>query len=513
MAHYYYGRQCSVSSKTAVPTVTVTKYCTPLTDAGQPMTVYSIVHTSTITFHGNLTAYTPPYPPIKTPEYCSSSAPHLNSTSAKGSCSPPCTTPAAPALGLGAPKTPAPTHGQIVVFITTDKNPAVVIAWDGRSSSSQAATDPYPDAFTHESAGAAGDVGTAGPDGIGPATTTIPPDGPTAPNGGPTTTTPPNAEVRRPPTFRVTARGNQVVINGRTFPVGPGLPKVVAVDGGHFTIYPHAVVGEGATIPKPPPAPEGWSVPTPTGGVVGGLDVYLSGTQIVIGGETLTMPLYGTKTVVIRGQTVTLSWDKITVGTSVFAFTPSQPPPESHVVVVGGEMLTAIGKNVVALRGTYMTYGPGVPPRTEYVGGEGVVIAPEGVLVHGIVMGGPAARDNETRLEIVGGVKITEFAPNIALINGRIFTVGPGSPLKTTDIAGQLFTLGPQGVVDALLNLSYPFGEAIVTTIVPTGTWLSDFPRETNRTSDEDNLASHPRSSMSRGGIALCIAIGVLLLT
>lgn len=507
-----YGRQCFAANVTAVPTVTVTKHCTPYADALQPVIVYSIVHTSTVTFLGNLSAYTPPYPPIKTPEYCPPTAPRLNSTSAKGRCRPPCTTTgAAPTLGLGLPS-PLPTNRQTVTFVTTDKNPEVVFAWAQPSSSFQAAAVPYPDAFTHESAGAPETAENAGPIGVGPAT--APPDGPaTTPPGAPTTTAPNADPARPPPTFRVTARGNQVIINGRTFQVGPGLTKVVAVDGGHFTIYPRAIVGEGATIPKPPPPPEGWSVAAPTSGVVGGLDVSLSGSQIVIGGETVTMPLYGTKTLVIRGQSVTVSWDKIAVGTSVFTFTPSQPPPESNVVVAGGEMLTAIGKNVVVLRGTYMTYGPGVAPRTENVGGDGVVIGPSGVLVHGIVMGGPAARDNDTHLEIVGGATITEFAPNVALINGQIFTVGPGSPLKTTEmIAGQLITIGPEGLVDSSLNLTYPFGEAVVTTIVPTGTWLSDFPRETNRTSDEDNLGSNPRSSMSRGGMALCIAIGVLLL-
>lgn len=506
---------------TAVPTVTVTKHCTPFANEWQPVIVYSIVHTSTVTFLGNLSAYTAPYPAIKPPEYCLPNARHLNSTSAKGSCSPPCTTTnAAPTLGL-IRQSSLPAGRKIITFVTTDKNPAVVFAWGQPSSSFEAATDPYPDAFTHEPAGAAAGTAepaeTAGPIGIGHATTTTTTTTTHPPNGPATTT--PNADYSArppPPTFRVTARGNQVVINGRAFPVGPGLTTVVAVDGGHFTIYPLSVVGEGAVIPKPPPAPEGWSVPTPVRAVVGGLDVSLSGTQIVIGGETLpTMPMYGTKTVVIRGQSVTISWDKITVGTDVFAFTPSQPAPESNVVVAGGEMLTAIGKNVVVLRGTYMTYGPGVPTRTEYVGGgDGVVIGPSGVLVHGIVMGGPAARDNDTHLEIVGGATITEIGPNVALINGRAFTVGPGSPLETTDIAGQLFTLGPQGLVDSSLNLSYPFGEAVITTIVPTGTWLSDFPRETNRTSDEDSLASpNPPSSMSRGGMALCIAIGVLLLT
>ena len=53
-----------------VSTSTITRKCTLLCDEEEPMTIYSIVHTKTVTFYGNRTDYTPPYSTIKTPVYC-----------------------------------------------------------------------------------------------------------------------------------------------------------------------------------------------------------------------------------------------------------------------------------------------------------------------------------------------------------------------------------------------------------------------------------------------------------
>ncbi|KAK2591612.1 hypothetical protein QQS21_010681 [Conoideocrella luteorostrata] len=483
------GQQCYLigmkgKPKKSVPTITVTRNCTPFRDNFEPMTIYSIVHTSTVTFYGNRSEYKPPFSTIQTPQYCIPSAKSLEDWPT--------------ASDIGTHVTGATTDGENFslttdilhmptplilrpkfTFVTTDKNPAVVFPSDPPPPDySKTDAGPYPDPVVHK----------------------------TAPPADPT----PEADNQPPPTFKVTAQGTQVVINTRTFSVGPGVTTVVTVDGGRFTIYPTAVVGEGATVTKPPPAPTAIGVSTPTSGVVGSMHVSLSGSQAVVDGVTMTMPPYDTTTMV-NGHVVTISRNKIVVGTNSFNFNPSQAPRETDVVVAGGEMLTAVGKSVVVLRSKTITYGPGIPLTTEVIEGDTITVGPSGVFVHGMMIGGLSAGATDSRLEVIGGATITKVAPSIAIINGRTFTVGPGSQLTTVELAGQYFTIGPLGVVGSTLTLTYPFGSSIVTTIVPTGSWLSNFPIETKPAKGKDSLASLLRPSLPVSGLALSIAIGVLV--
>ncbi|KAG6036719.1 hypothetical protein E4U41_005556 [Claviceps citrina] len=485
----------TTQTMTAIPTTTVYKHCTPLPHVWQPIIIYSIVHTSTVTFLGNRSHYTPLYPLIVTPHYCSP-----NYTIG----SPPPTGSGVGGLGpqplphtTGLPvKLPSLPPGPKITFITTDKNPLVLFPSDPRPGASHRTADPYPDPVIHKTAAADA----------------------TQPGSIPAT-------HRRRPTFSITARGDQVIIDRQIFSLAAGSVAVVAVDGGEFTIYPTAVVGEGGIVTKPPPPPAELTVPAPTSGLVGDLNVTLSGAELVIGGVEMTIPPYKTTTL-IHGESVTMSPYFIAVGTSVFTFRLTQPPPETDVVVNGGEMLTAIGKTVVVLHQTTLTYGPGIPPRTEVVDEDTITIGPSGVLVHGVLLGGPTAGANDTRLEIIGGATITRIAPSVAIINGRTFTICPAlsttTTTTTTVIAGQTFTIGPHGLAVSTLTMTVPFGASVVGTIVPAGTWLSHFPLETAGSAsatdeDKDSAGAPPlfRAGMSlgrRGGVAVCMVIGVLVL-
>lgn len=472
----------------SISTSTITRQCTPFYDDLEPMTVYSIVHTKTVTFYGNRTDYTPPYATIETPEYCSPSATGKGGSTTEGFL--PHVTEISESLGVPAPTEIDPLTTLIpfarpkVTFITTDKNPSVVFPSDPPPDYSATWSDPYPSPIVHK----------------------------TVPTPGGRQGNTPDADHQPRPTFSITAKGNEVVINSKTVSsLRPGQTVTVGVDGGQFTIYPTAIVGEGGSITKPAPAPTNFGVSTPTKGNVGGLDVTMSGSQVVIGGVTMTMPPYGTTTD-IQGQSVTISANQIVVGKNSFKFNPLQPPSESDVVVAGGEMLTAIGQSVVVVHSKTITYGPGIPGTTEVIDGDTITIGPSGVLVHGMKMGGPQADKTDTKYEIIGGATITKIAPSIAIVNGKTFTVGPGSHLTTTMIAGQEFTIGPNGITVSTLTMTYPFGSSVVTTIAPTGTWLNNFPIETNpSTKDDDSMGTSLRPSLSSGGMALCIAIGVLV--
>ena len=267
----------------------------------------------------------------------------------------------------------------------------------------------------------------------------------------------------------------------------------------------------GATVQKPAPVGTAVSVAKPTTSVLGGLPVTISGSEAIVGGVTVTIPERGTTTVV-NGQKVSIGPGTLVVGGEILSFQPVMPARETEVLINGGELLTAIGRSVVVIHSTTFTYGPGIPQLTQVVNGETVSVGPSGVLVHGMVIGGPSADTSTTAYEIVGGATISRLAPSIAVINGITFTVGPGTHWTTTEIAGEMFTIGPTGIVVATMTLPYPFGSVVTTTIAPTGTWLKDFPVETSaHHADEDNWGSRLSPDAHVGWMFVCIAIGVLV--
>ncbi|KAG6199513.1 hypothetical protein E4U10_004660 [Claviceps purpurea] len=520
------GRSClairtTTQTITALPSTTLFAPCTPLPDDGQPVIVYSIVYTSTVTLMGNSSHYLPRYPTIVTPHWCSlsysydSPLPTGTDTDDLGMPIDIATFPHSSDMQGFLEPTKRPT----VTFVTTDKNPLVMFPTLRRQSYGR--SDAFPDPIVHKTAppiqtapsetepgpgpGPGPGSGSGSGSGSGPETESEP-----GPVPWPGTT--PVTDVQPQPTFHITVNGDQVIIDTQTFSPKSGVVEVVTVDGGIFTIGPTVVAGEGGAITKPPPAPTAFTASTPTSGVVGGLSVYVSGTEIAIDGRVMAIPLYSTTTM-IDGQNVVVSPNRITVGTNVFTFNLTQPPPEPVVVVDGGQILTAIGKSVVVLHQTTLTYGPGIAPVTEVIQDDTITIGPLGVFVHSMMIGGPNAGINDTRLEIVGGATITRIAPSILIINGRVFTLGPDFQLITTEIAGEAFTIGPMGVTVGKLTMTLPFrgGGGVVGTIVPTSTRRSHFPVETNPHKDKDSSSSISRWDMSRSGIVVCIAIGVLI--
>ncbi|KAG6065608.1 hypothetical protein E4U32_007134 [Claviceps aff. humidiphila group G2b] len=404
-----------------------------------------------------------------------------------------------------------PTKRPTVTFVTTDKNPLVMFPTLRRPSYGR--SDAYPEPIVHKTAPPVQTAPSETESGPGSGSGSGSGSGPESePGPVPWPGTTPDNNVQPQPTFHITVNGDQVIIDTQTFSPKSGVVEVVTVDGGIFTIGPTVVAGEGGVITKPPPAPTVLTASTPTSGVVEGLNVYVSGTEITIDGRVMAIPLYSTTTM-IDGRNVVISPNRITVGTNIFTFNLTQPAPEPVVAVDGGQILTAIGKSVVVLHQTTLTYGPGIAPLTEVIQDDTITIGPLGVFVHGMMIGGPNAGINDTRLEIVGGATITRMAPSILIINGRVFTLGPDFQLITTDIAGEAFTIGPMGVTVGKLTMTLPFrgggGGGVVGTIVPTGTRRSHFPVETNPHKSKDSSSSISR--VSRSGMAVCIAIGVLI--
>lgn len=481
----------------------MTTTCTPLQD-DQPFTVFSVVYPSTVTVYGNRSDYASANQLPETPRYCPTILPAAStadSTSIFFGSYPSQTysfgvsdgdngettgskrphnekdSSTRPPL-VPTPPPPLPSSQPTVTLITTAKTPYTSFPNDPPQKYSQTWVDPWPGPEVHP---------------------TVPPGG-----GG----ADPQPYPR--PTYRITAGPNQVIINGQTYSnLVPGQTTVVSVDGGHFTILPTAVIGEGGTVTKPAPLATAAAAPTPTSGNVGGLSVTVSGTDAIVGGVTMHVPT-DDLTTVIKGQTVIINPTQVAIGPDAFTFNHGRLPRQTDVVIFGGEALTAIGKSVVVIHSTTITYGPNIPGTTEVVDDDTVTIGPIGVVVHGMTIGGPAANATATRYEIVGGATVTKIAPSIAVINGKTFTVGPGTNWITTVIGGETITIGPTGVVVASVTLTYPFGDTNTGTVIPSGTWLNTFPMETNTADgDEDSKGSVLMPSIISTWTAFCIAIGV----
>ncbi|KAK7409562.1 hypothetical protein QQX98_008283 [Neonectria punicea] len=314
-------------------------------------------------------------------------------------------------------------------------------------------------------------------------------------------------------TFTVTARGEQVIINDETFSsLRPDQTTTVTVSRGTFTINPTEVIGEGATVKKPRPVGTAVTVLTPTTAIAGGLTVTVSGSEAVVDGTKMDIPPLGT-TAVVNGETISVGPGKVVVDDETVTFR-AVGGHQTDVVVTGGEMVTAIGQSIYIFHSTTLTYGPGIPERSEVVDDDTITIGPSGVAVDGTTMGGTSADATDTTYEIVGGATITKLSPSFVLIDGTTFTVGPKATKVTKVIGGETVTIGPDGVIISSMTLTYPFGSSTVTTIKATGTRKSTQATETGRSGsgsddNEDNAGYLLQPSLAAAMTGLCIAIGV----
>lgn len=333
-------------------------------------------------------------------------------------------------------------------------------------------------------------------------------------------------------TFTVTARGDEVLVNDKTYTgLKPEQITTVTVDQGTFTISPTIIVGEGATITKPKPVGTVISVAVPTSTVVGTVTVVVSGTEAVVGGTALKIPVVGTTTKVDE-HPVVVEPGKIVVDDQIVTFSPVGGVPQIDIVVEGGEMVTVVGKSVYIFHSATLTYGAGRPETSEVVDDDTVTIAPSGIIIRDKTLGGSSASETDTKHEIVGGATITKVSPSYVVIDGTMFTAGPGAKRITKSIGGETVTIGPNGVVISTMTIDYPFGKSTVTTIKVSRTVVSDIPVETAATNngkkqdtengvgtesedevdeEDDSAGDIYRPSFVVGRTGFCIAIGVWL--
>ncbi|KAI2637187.1 hypothetical protein GGS26DRAFT_474998 [Hypomontagnella submonticulosa] len=476
--------QSTVSS----PSLTVTNTpseCPPQRDSGTiTVTSYSIIHTSTITWNGDPADYTDPFPPISTPAPCipqSTATGRFTLTfcdSTGKTCS---------EIQTGGPK---PT--QTLVFVTTDKNPAVV--FPTQTPPTYGGEPDGPDG--HESAVSGSKVAT--PD-YGMATTSgdsVKTQPTSTPIGGGISS---GVNYGGKPPVVVIVQPGEVIIGDNTIIDDPvQQTSTVVVGGDTFVIDPTRVIGvdNGATLTRPPPDAGGVFVPTPgpgSGGpvpkptttTVGGVEVVYSPPAGPISIATIDGTVFTIKptptAVVVKGQTITLGPEGIAFPTTTVhavAGVAGVAGP-TQTAVLGGELITAIGPDKVVIEGHTIVYGSAAGwtsdnTLTTVVEGETLLIGPSGIVLHHAdthmaaetTLGGPAAAPGQTKFEIVGGATITQMGLTAVEISGQTFYVGSGATTPvTTVIGGHTLTIGPEGVGMSTWTLGVPY--ASTTTLMP----------------------------------------------
>ncbi|KAI1491467.1 hypothetical protein F5X96DRAFT_631354 [Biscogniauxia mediterranea] len=451
------------------------------------VTSYSITYTSTTTWTGDPADYTPPFPTISTPEACTppkASPTGRLTVSVCDGTGKTCT----PLHSTGDPTggestysgAAAPTETQTVIFVTTDKNPAVVFS---------SATPPDyggPSAYSPDSHGtASGRRPIATPNYGGGVTT--PWDQPPAKTAAATTTPPsPGKGLQGTSPMTVVVQPGEVVLNHETFADSPeraSSTTVVVGDGSDvFVIDPSRVIGAGATITRPPPPPP------PRGGGGGGGSVVLVHTPTItttIGGLRV---VYGSSAATIDGTAFTVGptptpvvvgGQPITIGPGGSIVFPSQTlalaslaaaaeaPGATEVAVLGGELITALGSDRVVIEGATVTYGTAsTRTLTSVVKGETVFVGPSGVVVRAKTLGGAAAAPGATAYEMVGGATVTRLGSTAVVIEGSTYRVGGGSgggtaTEKTATEAGAEIGGAEQAVTSVVVVVIVVGGETI----------------------------------------------------
>ncbi|CAI4210689.1 unnamed protein product [Parascedosporium putredinis] len=277
----------------------------------------------------------------------------------------------------------------------------------------------------------------------------------------------------------ITAEPTRIIIDGQTLTsLDPTATTRITVGKGVYEINPSQIIQFGGkTIDRG--VGRGIYVATPTTTVIDGLPVTVSGNSAVIGGYTYTIGRTP-ETQVVLGRTVIIGPTALTFKNSDATLTyDGRIPEQTGVIVAGGELMTAIGKSVVVLVQTTITYGPSIVPQTETID------------------------DDTTKYDIVGGATLTQVGASRVVIREATYTVGPGTGTTTTFVGGENVTVAPDGITVATLTIPYPFGPTIVT-MLPEPSEAAPIEGD-----DDEDAGSPVRPDWAAGITALSIAIGV----
>lgn len=375
--------------------------------------------------------------------------------------------------------------GRTITFVTTDKNPAVV----------------FPTSLPPDYGGSPDPMG--GVHSAAYPKETRPSEPPAYGNEVLTTQNVRSAPTTNLPPVTIIVKPDMVVVDDQTFSDNPTQQTSTAVVGGNtFTINPTQVIGIGATVTRPPNGRTGISSPV-IKTTVGDIGVDVEGSTVVIDETSFTLGPEPT-TVVIKSQTITLRPDAIVFPSQTLVI---PAPKDTTQVVVGAELITAIGSDKVIIEGKTITYGPSSSTLTEVVDGDTMLIGPSGIIVHGETYGGSNAASTDMQVAVVGGVTISQIGSTALVILSATYALGPlaSRHTKLTTVLGQeTLTIGPEGVAIDSWTLNLP--SASTTTIIPRNGAAVAPPTVTAVSTKKKNDGPSLASRRPRWLLTVCIA-------
>jgi len=134
------------------------------------------------------------------------------------------------------------------------------------------------------------------------------------------------------------------------------------------------------------------------------------------------------------------------------------------VVILDGEVVSAVGASIAVVGGSTFTYNTGSSPQTTVFNHETITIGPAGISFDGTTLGGQA-HSTGTQLGIAGGVSVTQIGSSLAVITGTslnvvtvvTFTIGPGATRTTATIDDRTITADQTGLGIDGQTMSFPF--------------------------------------------------------
>lgn len=254
--------------------------------------------------------------------------------------------------------------------------------------------------------------------------------------------------------------GSQTVGNFGNFGGGASTTKIIQ-NGITFTLNPSQVIGPGMVIPIPT-LNGGIFMPTPTPTVISGVTVLLGPSAAIIDGSTFAIGEGASpQTISVHGQTISIGAE----GLGFPQTTVIPPSLPTNIVIIDGDIISAVGGSEAVIGGSTFSYGPLLSPQTDTFNGQTITIAPSGISFGTTVIGGSG--NSGLQLGIVGGISVTEIGSSIAVIDGTTLIVGPGAQSTTATIDGKAITAGPEGLGVGGTTLNYPFNT--ITQVITAG--------------------------------------------
>ena len=192
--------------------------------------------------------------------------------------------------------------------------------------------------------------------------------------------------------------------------------------------------------------------PAPTAGTqttIADVPVAVLPSAVIIGDSSILIPKKSDEVVAtVKGQVFTVRGSEIVAPNTVIGFGPmgNQPaPPSPKQVTIADGVVAQVADSTAIIKGTTYRIGFGASPTTITVNGVPVGIGPYGLALPSTTVTPDAITQAPMVVESAGGLTFSIDQSEV-VIEGTTYRIGSGAPSITTEIGGQILSIGPGGV-------------------------------------------------------------------